>query len=119
LTTRGPTPDARVVVSSSPDLARAAQRIEDLPSASDKAFDCLAGGFLRLYSRITEIESAHKALANRLALLEKRPGTAVDPLARVNGHDSRRTTNGGAPDTRGSTAASRLAHRMRSGGPQS
>jgi hypothetical protein len=88
------------------DLARAQAKVEDLPEAGDRAFDTLAGGMLRVFARLNAIEAAYGDLRKRVGALEERPRQAPAPV------DLRRTTPDGRPDTRGSTAAARFAHRQ-------
>jgi hypothetical protein len=88
-------------------FTRAERKIEELPNASDRAFDCLAGGVLRLFTRVNELERAYGDLARRVRSLEApNPAAAVSQPA-----DLRRTARDGRPDTGGSSAASRFAHR--------
>jgi hypothetical protein len=103
-------------VSSADDNARAEARIEALPEARDRAFDTLAGGVLRAYSRITVLESACRELNSRVKALEARPTRSVDPIERAINPDPmqsanrRGLTNDGRPDTRGgSTVLARVA----------
>jgi len=55
----------------------------------------------------TRIEHAYGDLRKRVVVIEERSTPRPAPAA-----DLRRTTNDGRPDTRGSTAASRFAHRL-------
>jgi hypothetical protein len=43
----------------SPDLARAARKIEDMPVEDGSVLDCLAGAILRIFVRINQIERVH------------------------------------------------------------
>jgi hypothetical protein len=56
---------------SSPNLAAAARRIEDIPSDGGKVVDTLAGGLLRIFVRLNEIEAQQARFGRRLAALEK------------------------------------------------
>jgi hypothetical protein len=55
---------------SSPNLARAARKLEDLPSEGGAAVDTLAGANLRISIRLAEIEAVLAKVMNRLAVLE-------------------------------------------------
>jgi hypothetical protein len=56
---------------SSPNLAAAARRIEDIPSDGGRTVDTLAGGILRIFVKISAIEGAQAVLERRIARLEK------------------------------------------------
>jgi hypothetical protein len=101
-------PNWGIKLVTTPDLDRAQARVENLPEAGDRAFDTLAGGLLRVFARLNQVEDAYRGLSRRVAVLEERPA----PRPARNGADHRRTTADGRPDTRGSSAASRFAHRQ-------
>jgi hypothetical protein len=63
----------------SPGLARAARKLEDLPSDGRRAVDTLAGANLRIFIRLNELEEVCKRLGRRLAVLEaqKDPGNGT------------------------------------------
>jgi hypothetical protein len=65
---------------SSPNLARSARTIEELPSDGGKTVDTLAGGLLRVFIRLNEIEDALAKLTRRVAALEG-PVCVVPPEA--------------------------------------
>ena len=54
----------------SPSLARAARKLEDLPSDGGAAVDTLAGAQLRTFMRLNELEAALARVAWRVAALE-------------------------------------------------
>ena len=67
----------------SPDnLAALARRIEEQPQTGAQAFDTLAGGLLRTFSRLNQLEAAYADLRERLAALEgaggRRPKAGED-----------------------------------------
>jgi hypothetical protein len=93
---------------SSPNLARSQAKIEDLPSDGGRVVDTLAGALLRVFVRLNEMERAFGELRKRVGLLEERPAIRPAPATT----DFRRTRKDGQPDTRGSTAAARFAHRQ-------
>jgi hypothetical protein len=72
----------------SPDLARSTRRLEDLPSDGGGAVDCLAGGLLRTFIRLNELEAALARLTRRVAVLEGGPKPAEE------GNGATRTFNG-------------------------
>jgi hypothetical protein len=90
---------------SDPALDRQQAKVENLPADDGRAIDTLAGGMLRVFARLNTIESAYRDLRARVATLEERPRAPATTA------DLRRTTADGRPDTRGSNAASRFAHR--------
>jgi hypothetical protein len=92
-------------VSGDQSINRAQARVENLPADEGRAIDCLAGGMVRIFARLNKIETAYRDLCARVATLEERPRAPATTA------DLRRTTASGAPDTRGSSAASRFAHR--------
>jgi hypothetical protein len=94
-------------VSGDPAINRAQAKVENLPADEGRAIDTLAGGMLRVFARLNRIEAAYGDLRARVGALEERPAPRPAPNA-----DLRRTTADGRPDTRGSTAASRFAHRQ-------
>jgi hypothetical protein len=96
---------------SSPSLAGSQAKVEDLPSDGGRVVDTLAGAVLRIFVRLNEMERAFGELRTRVSHLEERPATRPTPAS-----DSRRTTHDGRPDTRGSSAAARYAHRMAAAG---
>ena len=54
----------------SPNLSRAAAELEGLPSDGGKTVDALAGGLLRTFVRIGELETDLALVNRRLAVLE-------------------------------------------------
>jgi hypothetical protein len=58
----------------SPTLA--CPQARGLPSDDGRTVDTLAGGLLRLFSRLGEVEAALAKVTNRVAVLEKGPGVA-------------------------------------------
>jgi hypothetical protein len=54
----------------SPNLARSARKLEDLPSDGGAAVDCLAGALLRTFVRLNELEAALARISRRVAALE-------------------------------------------------
>jgi hypothetical protein len=95
---------------SSPDLARARAKIEALPRDHDRAFDTLSGGVIRLFAQVNELEQAYRAERSEVARLRADLDRVLERLA--SGYDGRRITAAGKPDGRGSTPASRVAHRQ-------
>jgi hypothetical protein len=79
---------------SSPNLARSARTIEELPSDGGKTVDTLAGGLLRVFIRLNEIEDALAKLTRRVAVLE---GACVIPPA---AEDAPRRGNGAGVNAR-------------------
>ena len=75
-------------MSGDPSINRAQARVENLPADDGRAFDTLAGGMLRVFARLNQIEAPYGDLRKRVAILEERPAI------------------------RGSSAASRFAHRQ-------
>jgi hypothetical protein len=61
------------------NLARAAQRVEDLPDRNDRAFDTIAGSIVRLFSSVIAIEAALARLKRRVAALEGRIRALDEP----------------------------------------
>jgi hypothetical protein len=55
----------------SPDLARAALKIEELPTDDGSVLDAIAGAILRIFVRINQIEKVHDRIMHRLAALER------------------------------------------------
>jgi hypothetical protein len=102
-------PRSIIAAVSSPDLARSQAKVEDLPSDGGRVVDTIAGAMLRVFvRRLSEIEQAYGELRKRVGALEERPR----PAPAANG----RTTQDGHEDRRGSTAASRFAHRQATAG---
>src|SRR5215813_12518449 len=54
----------------SPDMVRAARKIEELPSDGGTTVDTLAGGLLRTFIRLNQVEAAYQQLTRRVARLE-------------------------------------------------
>jgi hypothetical protein len=54
----------------SPNLARSARKLEDLPSDGGAAVDSLAGALLRTFIRLNELEAALARVTRRVAALE-------------------------------------------------
>jgi hypothetical protein len=55
------------------------QKIESL-TTTDRAFDVLSGGVVRLFARLEEIEIELRRHRERLRALEKQPGNSDDGL---------------------------------------
>jgi hypothetical protein len=93
-----------------PDHTRARAKLEALPRDHDRAFDTLSGGVIRLFAQVNELEQAYRAeRAERMRLREDLDRV----LERLTpGYDGRRIAASGRPDGRGSTPASRVAHRQ-------
>jgi hypothetical protein len=98
----------RPAVSPPDPFAQTRRKLEDLPSDDGRAVDTLAGAVLRIFARLNEIEHAYGDLRKRVGVLEDRPASNPAPAPTS---EHRRTTADGRPDTRGSSAASRFAHR--------
>jgi hypothetical protein len=61
-------------MSSRPDnLVSITRRLEDLPSDGGQAVDTLAGGLLRTFVRLNELEAALARMNRRVAVLEQPP----------------------------------------------
>ena len=86
---------------SSPDLARSARKLEDLPSDGGQAVDTLAGALLRVFLRLNEQEAAIARLTRRVAQLE-RSGAEVGPVngAAATAPGAPSALNGAAGDRR-------------------
>ena len=67
----------------SPNLVRAAQRIEELPTDDGSVLDTLTGAILRIFVRLIQLEAMNARLVSRVAALEG-SGTAEDGV-RENG----------------------------------
>jgi hypothetical protein len=54
----------------SPDLARSARKIEEMPRDDGSVLDCLAGSILRIFTRLNQIEAENARLLRRVRALE-------------------------------------------------
>jgi hypothetical protein len=54
----------------SPDLARAARKIEQMSTDDGSVLDCLAGSILRIFARLNQIEAMNERLMRKLTALE-------------------------------------------------
>jgi hypothetical protein len=62
---------------SSPNLARSARKIEELPADDGSVLDTIAGAILRIFVRINRIEAEHARLGRRLKAVEDRMPTSL------------------------------------------
>jgi hypothetical protein len=62
---------------SSPNLARSARKIEELPTDDGSVLDTIAGAILRIFVRINQIEAEHARLG-RLKAVEGAPAAAEE-----------------------------------------
>ena len=71
----------------SPNLARSARKLEDLPSDGGAAVDCLAGGLLRTFIRLNELEarSAAPLVADGAAPAKAGNGATTDHRYKTTG----------------------------------
>jgi hypothetical protein len=72
-------------VATSPNLARAARKIEELPCDDGSILDTLAGSILRIFVRINQIEAMNERLMHKLKALEEAAETESPPTTRGNG----------------------------------
>ena len=72
----------------SPNLARSARKLEDLPSDGGAAVDTLAGALLRAFIRLNELEAALARISGRVAAFEGEAKPAKE------GDGATRTVNG-------------------------
>jgi hypothetical protein len=63
----------------SPNLVRAARKIEELPTDDGSVLDTIAGAILRIFVRINQLEVEHARLTSRLKALES-PAAESRPL---------------------------------------
>jgi hypothetical protein len=95
-------------VTSSPNLARARAKIEQLPTDDGSVLDTLAGAILRLFVRVQQIEAMNERLMHKLAALEAADGKTghnsgpVSTLARPG--DGATPAIAPGPDPQGSNA---------------
>jgi hypothetical protein len=98
-------------VPASIDIDPTSKALERVSIDEDRAFDTIAGGLIRTFARLNAVVSAYRRLAARVIALEDKPAPAPEGtragLARVKAI--------GTPDRRGSSPASRLAHRLANG----
>jgi hypothetical protein len=94
----------------SPDPIR---RLADLPAdRDDLILDCVAGGLVRIFARLNQLEVAYRDLRARLVVIER---SQPAPAPTSSASSAARTTLNGHADRRGSTPASRAALRARAG----
>jgi hypothetical protein len=85
-----------------PDLARAARRIEELPTDDGSVLDTIAGAILRIFVRINQLEGENARLSRRLAALERKQdeqddGAAPCPWPPTEAAETAQTRPGGRP----------------------
>jgi len=75
---------------SSPNLARSARKIGELPSDGGRTVDTIAGAVLRLFVKLNETEAAQARLGRRLAAPEGPQSAAEIPSAASASHPAAR-----------------------------